>query len=84
MPEFPKQTLVTVFQNEIDVFGVVEEPVESEHVGVRHEHLQLYLLENLLLHLGLFDLGLVHHLYGVYHVCLLLLRNVHAAESATA
>lgn len=61
--EVLEEALRAVLEDEVDVLGVVEEAVELEHVGVVHVHLQLDLPEDLILHLCLLYLGLVHHLY---------------------
>ena len=61
--EVLEEALRAVLEDEVDVLGVIEEAVELEHVGVVHVHLQLDLPEDLILHLRLLYLGLVHHLY---------------------
>ncbi len=73
-----------VLEDEVDVLGVVEEAVELEHVGVVHVHLQLDLPEDLILHLCLLYLGLVHHLYREDVLGRSLLSQVYVAESAAA
>ena len=61
--EVLEEALGAVLQDEVDVFSIVKEAVELEDVGVVHVHLQLDLPEHLILHLCLFYLRLVHHLY---------------------
>lgn len=61
-PEVLEEALRAVLKNEVDVLGVVEEAVELEHVRMIHVHLQFYLPEDLILHLSLLNLQLVHHL----------------------
>ena len=61
--EVLEEALGAVLKDKVDVLGVIEEAVELEDVGVAHVHLQLDLPEDLILHLCLFYLGLVHHLY---------------------
>jgi hypothetical protein len=82
--EVLEEALRAVLEDEVDVLGVVEEAVELEHVGVVHVHLQLDLPEDLILHLCLLYLGLVHHLYREDVLGRSLLGQVHVAESAAA
>ena len=55
-----EEAVGAVLQHEVDVFGVVEEGVQFEDVGVGHEGLEFYLPEDLVDHVGLADLALVH------------------------
>ena len=80
--EVLEEALRAVLEDEVDVLCVVEEAVELEHIGVVHVHLQLDLPEDLILHLGLLYLGLVHHLYREDVLGRSLLGQVHVAESA--
>ena len=82
--EVLEEALRAVLEDEVDVLGIVEEAVELEHVGVVHVHLQLDLPEDLILHLCLLYLGLVHHLYREDVLGRPLLGQVHVAESAAA
>ena len=82
--EVLEEALRAVLEDEVDVLGIVEEAVELEHVGVVHVHLQLDLPEDLILHLCLLYLGLVHHLYREDVLGRSLLGQVHVAESAAA
>ena len=80
--EVLEEALRAVLEDEVDVLCVVEEAVELEHIGVVHVHLQLDLPEDLILHLCLLYLGLVHHLYREDVLGRPLLCQVHVAESA--
>lgn len=83
-PEVLEQALGAVLQNEIDVFGIVEEAIELKDIRVAHVHLQLYLPEDLFLHFCLLYFCLVHHLYRKDIPCRSLLGQVNITESTTA
>ncbi len=64
-PEVPEQALGTVLEDEVDIFVVVEDPVEFEDVRVVHVRLEFYLPEDLVHHVGLLYLRFAHHLQRV-------------------
>lgn len=79
-----EKTLGTVLKDEIDVLGIVEEAIEFEDVGMVHVNLQFNLPKNLVHHVGLSNLLLVHHLQSPYRAGVLLLSQIDVPETTTS
>lgn len=79
-----EETLGAVLKDQVDVLGVIEEPIQLQYVGMVHIYLQFDLPEDLALHIGLLDLALVHHLQREQCPAIFVLRDVDVPESPAA
>lgn len=63
--EFLEKTLGTIFQNEVDILGIMEKSIHLQNVRVIHVHLKLDLPEDLVDHICFFYFSFAHHLQSI-------------------
>lgn len=63
--EVSEKTLGAVFENKVYIFGVMEEAVHFEDVGVVHIRLKFDLPKHLVHHVRFLDLTLAHNLQSI-------------------